>query len=102
MNMQATFHNEDGSKTTYHGIQAWSMMQAKSKPYVGVPKLKQLPATKANYKGKTAAGGRKAVFSQSRGYKKSCLDRIARPWGKEGPYRDPLDWERFSVWTNRC
>ena len=68
MNMQATFHNEDGSKTTYQGEQAWGMIQARSKPYAGAPKLKQLPATKANYRGKNAAGGRKCIFSQSRDY----------------------------------
>ena len=38
------------------------------RPYKGVSKLKQLPATKPGYKGKNDAGGRKAVFSQSREY----------------------------------
>ena len=38
------------------------------RPYKGVPELKQLPATKENYRGKNDAGGRKAVFSQSREY----------------------------------
>ncbi len=39
------------------------------KAYKGVSDLKQLPYLKKSYKGKNAAGGRKAVFSQSRGYR---------------------------------
>lgn len=69
MNMQATFINDDGSETTYQGEQAWSMLQAQSKPYSGVSQLKQIPSTKENYRGKNAAGGRKATFSQSRAYR---------------------------------
>ena len=38
------------------------------RPYNGVPELKRLPYTKKNYRGKNDAGGRKAVFSQSREY----------------------------------
>ena len=64
------------------------------RPYKGVPELKQLPASKENYKGKNDAGGRKAAFSQSREYKINKL-YVARRWGKEGPYRDPRSWDTF-------
>ena len=64
------------------------------RPYKGVPELKQLPATKENYKGKNMSGGRKAAFSQSREYKvrgdknyknernewASGVSKIASPW----------------------
>lgn len=80
MNMRATFIADDGTETTYQGEQAWSMMQAQSKPYAGVSKLKQIPSTKKGYKGKNAAGGRKAMFTQSREYKRSTLYGICIPW----------------------
>ena len=91
MNMQATFINEDGSETTYQGEQAWAMIQARGNLYAGVPKmppliplvpkkrgakgyngppmLTQLPSGKESYRSKNGAGGRKAMFTQSRDYK---------------------------------
>ena len=70
-----------------------SEQETTMKPYSGAPKLNQLPATKENYKAKNMSGGRKAVFSQSKDYKRqgnsrfrkkgllvSGITRIATPW----------------------
>lgn len=79
MNMKATFINEDKTQNTYEGEQAWLMLLARCKPYAGAPQLKQIPATKKNYRGKNPAGGHKAVFSQSKAYHHGYTP-TARPW----------------------
>jgi hypothetical protein len=58
--------------------------------YKGAKKIKQLPCTKKKYNRKNDAGGRKAVFSQSKEYKRKCnisghwasgVTKGAREWG---------------------
>ena len=97
--MSATFF-DNGTKTTYEGEQAWAALVAYKTPYrgvpklpplvsnkpkkrkvayKGVPKLKQIPSTKENYRTKNPAGGRKAMFTQSREYKNGFCP-CAIPW----------------------
>lgn len=107
MNMLATFHNEDGSETTYQGEQAWAALIAFKTPYRGVPKippllprmpkrrkpkgykgaprLSQIPSTKENYRTKNGVGGRKATFTQSREYKLKGWRGCAIPWDMSKP-----------------
>ena len=104
MNMRATFIDDDGNETVYHDERAWAALIAYKTPYKGVPKmpplistkrlkrkrsaykgapqLKRIPATKRGYKVKNGAGGRKAMFTQSREYKLKCFDGCAIHWGK--------------------
>ena len=99
--MRVTFidQNDYITKTIYEGEQAWAALIAYKTPYRGVPKmpplvdstrkrrkksaykgvleLKQIPATKEKYKTKNGAGGRKAMFTQSREYK--SIDNLGIP-----------------------
>ena len=55
--------------------------------YKGVAQLKQIASMRAGYKGRNPAGGRKAVFSQSKDYRRTRLYGIAIPWGMDVTHR---------------
>lgn len=71
-----TMLDRDGNSTSFEGEQAWAMVEAQ-RPYQGVARINPLPACKSpatggrrRSGGKNPAGGRKAVFSQSKEYKR--------------------------------